>query len=92
MMNKVSLAEKVQEMLGDISKAESERVVNNIFDTIVEEVSNGGEVSIAGFGSFSSKTRAARMGRNPKTGEAIKIKASRGAKFKAAKAFKDKLN
>ena len=90
-MNKASLVEKVQTE-NDSTKAQAERVVDMIFDTIISEVSSGNEVSIAGFGIFESKKRAARMGRNPKTGEKIQIKASTSPKFRAAKAFKDQVN
>ena len=73
----------------DTTKAQAERVVDTIFTAIVDEVSKGEEVSVAGFGVFEARKRAARMGRNPKTGEALKIPASRGPKFRPAKAFKD---
>ena len=91
MMNKASLIEKVQEE-NDLTKAQAERIVECIFHCIVSEVKKGETVSIAGFGIFEAKTRAARMGRNPKTGESIKIKASTAPKFRAAKAFKDTVN
>ena len=91
MMNKASLIEKVQEE-NDLTKAQAERIVDGIFNCIVSEVKKGETVSIAGFGIFEAKTRAARMGRNPKTGESIKIKASTAPKFRAAKAFKDAVN
>ena len=91
MMNKVSLIEKVQND-HNLTKAESERIVDNIFECIVSNVKAGETVSIAGFGIFEAKTRAARMGRNPKTGESIKIQASTAPKFRPAKAFKDAVN
>ena len=87
-MNKAALVEKVHDQLGS-TKAEAERVVDMIFDTIISEVSKNQEVSVAGFGIFEAKKRAARMGRNPKTGEVIQIKASMSPKFRPAKAFKD---
>ncbi len=87
-MNKQGLVEKVQNELGG-TKAQADSVVSMIFDCIVEEVSKGGEVSVAGFGIFESRKRSARMGRNPKTGESIQIKASVSPKFRPAKAFKD---
>ena len=92
MMNKASLIEKVQEKSGDLTKTQAEGIVETIFDCIVSEVKRGETVSIAGFGIFEAKKRAARMGRNPKTGESIQIKASTSPKFRAAKAFKDAVN
>ena len=63
-----------------------------MFDSIIDEVKRGGSVSVAGFGVFEAKKRAARMGRNPATGETIQIKASTSPKFRPAKAFKDAVN
>ena len=90
-MNKANLIEKVQEEQ-DCTKAQAEQTVDTIFNSIVEEVRKGETVSIAGFGIFEAKKRAARMGRNPKTGETIQIKASTSPKFRPAKAFKDAVN
>lgn len=90
-MNKAEIVEIVNEELGT-TKAQAERVVESVFDSIVKEVSKGGAVSVAGFGIFEAKKRAARMGRNPKTGETIQIKASTAPKFRPAKAFKDAVN
>ena len=87
-MNKISLVELVHEELGG-TKVQAERVVEKIFSTIVEAVSKKEEVSITGFGIFSSKERAARKGRNPATGETIQIKATCVPKFRASKSFKD---
>ena len=91
MMNKANLVENLQAE-GDFTKVQAEQVVEKIFNSIVEEVAKGETVSIAGFGIFEAKKRAARMGRNPKTGEAIQIKASVSPKFRPAKAFKDTVN
>ena len=87
-MNKLELAESIQEEIGG-SRAQAERVVAKIFEQVIDVVAKGEEVSIAGFGVFEARKRAARMGRNPKTGEALKIAASRVPKFRAGKAFKD---
>ncbi len=87
-MNKAELSAVVHEHLGR-TKVEAEQVVSLIFDTIVKEVSSGQEVTVAGFGSFTKRPRAARQGRNPKTGEVLRIPASHTVKFKVAKAFKD---
>lgn len=87
-MNKQALAEKVQALLGG-TKAEAERVVDAVIDNITETLKKGDEVSIAGLGIFSTKMRPARTGRNPRTGESIKVPAMRVPKFRAAKALKD---
>lgn len=87
-MNKAEIIEKVHGVLGT-TKADAERAVETIIDSIIGEVSKGGEVSIAGLGIFVAKARPARTGRNPRTGEAVKIAATRVPKFRAAKGFKD---
>ncbi len=87
-MNKQALVEAVHETLGD-TKASAERAVDTIFNSIVETIKKGEEVSVAGFGIFSAKERAARTARNPRTGEAIQVPAMRVPKFRAAKALKD---
>jgi DNA-binding protein HU-beta len=87
-MNKVNLAEKVQEVLGG-TKADAERAVDMVFDSITSELKKGGEVSVAGFGIFASKKRAARTARNPRTGESVNVAAMNVPKFRASKALKD---
>ena len=83
-MNKADLADKVHDLIGG-TKTQSEQVMETIVDTIVDTLKNGGEVSIAGLGIFSTKMRPARMGRNPRTGEAIQVPAMRTAKFRPGK-------
>lgn len=87
-MNKATIAEKVHEMLGG-TKVQAEKAVDIVVDSIVEGLKSGEEVSLAGLGIFSTKMRAARQGRNPRTGESIQIQAMRIPKFRAAKALKD---
>lgn len=87
-MNKADLVDKVHEMVGD-TKAAAERIVDGIFDGIVSELKTGGEVSIAGFGIFSVKNRAARQARNPKTGATVQVPATKAPKFRPAKALKE---
>jgi DNA-binding protein HU-beta len=87
-MNKASLVEKVQAVLGG-TKADAERAVEALFEAVVSELKKGGEVSVAGFGIFSIKKRAARTARNPRTGEAVKVPAMNVPKFRPAKALKD---
>ena len=87
-MNKAAIVDKVHDVLGG-TKADAERAVEAMIDCIVDGLKSGQEVSIAGLGIFEAKTRAARTGRNPRTGESIQIPAMRVPKFRAAKALKD---
>ena len=90
-MNKTELIAVVAEK-AELSKKDAERSINAFTDAISEELVKGGKVQIVGFGTFEVSERAAREGRNPKTGEAMPIAASRNPKFKAGKALKDMLN
>jgi DNA-binding protein HU-beta len=87
-MNKAALVDKVNEVLGT-TKVQAEEVVNAIFDGITTCLKKGDEVSVAGFGIFSAKKRAARSARNPRTGEIVKVAAMNVPKFRAAKALKE---
>ena len=87
-MNKAELVAAVAEKTG-LSKKDSEKAVNAAFDAISAELVEGGKVQLVGFGSFETKTRNARVGRNPRTKEEIEIPASRMPAFKAGKALKD---
>jgi DNA-binding protein HU-beta len=87
-MNKAALVDKVHELLGS-TKVQAESVIDTIIDSIISTLKKGDEVSIAGLGIFSVKNRAARVARNPKTGEAVKVPATNVPKFRAAKALKD---
>lgn len=90
MSNKVAIVEAVQKALGkETSKAEAERAVNAVIDAIKAGVKKTKNVQLIGFGTFKVASRKARTGVNPKTGEKIKIKASKTVKFVAGKAFKD---
>ena len=88
MANKADIVNKVHQTLGT-TKADAERAVETMIDTIVTSLKNGEEVSVAGLGIFATKARPAREGRNPRTGETIHIAATRTAKFRPAKALKD---
>lgn len=90
-MSKADLIDAIAQG-ADLSKSKAEEALNVALDSIKTTVAKGGTVQLVGFGSFSSGSRAARMGRNPKTGEAIKIAASKTVKFTAGKAFKDIVN
>jgi DNA-binding protein HU-beta len=87
-MNKQDLIEWVHGKIGG-TKVAAEEIVNGLIDAIVSTLKKKGEVSIAGLGIFSTKDRAARMARNPKTGEQVKVPATTVPKFRAAKALKD---
>lgn len=87
-MNKQDIANAVHAKLGG-TKVQAEEVVDTIIDSIVSTLKKGGEVSIAGLGIFSTKKRAARQARNPRTGEAISVPAMNVPKFRPAKALKD---
>lgn len=88
-MNKVELVAAVQKSLaGETSKAQAERAVNAVLEGIKLGVKKSKQVQLIGFGTFKVASRKARKGINPKTGESIKIKASKTVKFVAGKAFK----
>jgi DNA-binding protein HU-beta len=76
----------------DLSKADAGKAVDSVFDAVSDALKGGDEVRIVGFGTFSVASRAASTGRNPRTGEAIQIKASKQPKFKAGKGLKDAVN
>ena len=76
-------------MSANISKAAAGKALDSFVDGIKKTLKKGNNVTLVGFGTFSVAKRAARKGRNPRTGEVIKIKASKSPKFKAGKAFKD---
>jgi len=84
-------AELIEKMANDadISKAAAGNALNSLIDNIAKSIKKGQKVTLVGFGTFSLTKRKARMGRNPRTGEAIKIKASKSPKFTPGKAFKD---
>jgi len=84
----MDLVEKVAATIG-CTKADGERAIEAVIDTITNTLKGGQEVSIAGLGIFEAKTRAGRTGRNPRTGETIQIKAMRVPKFRASKTLKD---
>ncbi len=90
-MNKNELISAVASRAG-LSKADSTKAVDGVFESITNSLSSGGEVRVVGFGTFSVANRKATTGRNPRTGESIQIPASRQPKFKAGKALKDSVN
>jgi DNA-binding protein HU-beta len=76
----------------DMTKADADRAIEAMFKVIKKALKSGDSVSLVGFGTFTVRKRAARTGRNPRTGAAIKIKASKVPGFKAGKALKDAVN
>ena len=87
-MNKTDLITAAAEKSG-LSKKDAERVVNALLDTVTASLAKGEKVQISGFGIFETKEREARVGRNPRTKEAIQIPASKAPAFKASKTLKD---
>lgn len=90
-MNKTELIDAVAEA-ADLTKAESSRAVDAVVAAITKALKDGDAVTLVGFGTFQVRDRAARTGRNPKTGDTIKIPASKNPSFKAGKALKDAVN
>lgn len=90
-MTKADLIEKVASDT-NISKAEAGRLLDSVLDNLTSALSQGDTVTLVGFGTFSVSSRAARSGRNPQTGAAITIAASKSPRFKAGKALKDTIN
>ena len=90
-MNKSELIEAVAAS-ADISKADAGRAIDGVVATVTSALAKEDSVSLIGFGTFSVSKRAARDGRNPRTGETIRIKAANLPKFKAGKALKDAVN
>jgi DNA-binding protein HU-beta len=90
-MNKSDLVDAIADSAG-LSKADAGRALDAVVDTVTDALKAGDAVSLVGFGTFSVRDRAARTGRNPRTGETIQIKASKNPAFKAGKALKDAVN
>ncbi len=91
-MKKSELVEMVADRLENITRRDAEIIVDTIFDSIAGTLTKGDRVEIRGFGSFTVKDRAARQGRNPKTGEAVEIPAKRKAFFKVGKDLSERIN
>ncbi len=87
-MNKAELIAAVADK-ADISKADAGKAIDSLFEVVGKALKKKDKVSLVGFGTFMVRERAARTGRNPKTGTPLKIKASKTPSFKAGKALKD---
>ncbi len=90
-MNKAELSSAIVAKTG-LTKKDAEKAINAVVDVISESLKAGEKVQIVGFGSFEVKERPARTARNPRTGEEIKIEASKAPVFKPGKALKDIVN
>jgi DNA-binding protein HU-beta len=90
-MNKNELIEQISKEY-ELTKTFARDLIENVFESISDAVHKGEEVAIFGFGKFKLAERKARKGRNPQTGEAIKIAASKNVKFEQAKALKERVN
>ena len=90
-MNKTELVAAIAEQ-AEISKKDAEKALKAFTDVVAEELKKGEKIQLVGFGTFEVSERAAREGRNPQTGEAMTIAASKPPKFKAGKALKDSIN
>jgi len=90
-MNKAELIAKIAEQ-AELSKADAARALKSFEEAVTEAMKNGDKISIVGFGSFETSTRAARTGRNPQTGKEIQIPAATIPKFKAGKTLRDSVN
>jgi DNA-binding protein HU-beta len=90
-VNKTELIEHIAAK-SDISKPAATRALTSVIEAVKKTLKKGDTVTLVGFGTFSVSKRAARMGRNPRTGAALKIKAAKVPRFKAGKGLKDALN
>ena len=90
-MNKADLIEQIAQS-AEISKSAAERAVDSLIGAVKASLRKDEQVTLVGFGTFYAGQRAARTGRNPRTGEALAIKAARMPKFRAGKALKDAIN
>ena len=90
-MNKTELVAAMAEQ-ADMTKKDVEKALTAFTEVVAKELRNGGKIQLVGFGTFEVAERAAREGRNPQTGETMKIAACKAPKFKAGKALKDAIN
>lgn len=91
-MIRSELIQKIADANPDLSQKVAEKVVQTVFDEIIAALANGDRVELRGFGAFSVKARDARVGRNPRTGEAVKVDDKKVPFFKTGKLLRDRLN
>ncbi len=90
-MTKAELVEEVAKSV-ELSKKDAEKIVNTVFDCIIDALHSGEKIELRGFGSFRLRERKARIGRNPKTGETVHVPTKRVPYFKAGKELKELIN
>lgn len=90
-MNKSELVSAIAAKT-ELSKKDAEKALKAFIDVVTEELTEGGKIQLVGFGTYDVTERAARTGRNPQTGDEMKIPASKAPRFKAGKALKDAVN
>ncbi len=91
-MIRSELVQKLCSDFPDLTQGEVENVIASLFDSITDQLAKGGRVELRGFGAFSTRQRDARMGRNPRTGEAVDVEAKRVPYFKPGKEMRERLN
>ncbi len=91
-MIRSELVQKICQDFPDLTQREIENVVSALFDSITEQLADGGRVELRGFGAFSTRQRDARIGRNPRTGEPVEVDAKRVPYFKPGKEMRERLN
>ena len=91
-MIRSELVQKLCDDHPDLTLKEVERVVSAFYDSIIEQLQNGGRVELRGFGAFSTRSRDARVGRNPRTGASVDVDAKRVPYFKPGKEMRERLN
>ena len=91
-MIRSELIQKIADEHPDLSQREVERIVNTIFEEIIEAMARGDRVELRGFGAFSVKHRESRVGRNPRTGEAVEVEEKHVPFFKTGKLLRERLN
>ncbi|HUX08387.1 MAG TPA: integration host factor subunit beta [Acidobacteriota bacterium] len=90
-MTKAELVEEVAKSV-ELSKKDAEKIVNMVFDSIIDALHDGEKIELRGFGSFRLRERKARIGRNPKTGETVHVPTKKVPYFKAGKELKELIN
>ena len=91
-MIRSELVQKLCQDFPDLTQREVESVVSAVFDSITDQLAQGGRVELRGFGAFSTRSRDARQGRNPRTGESVQVNAKRVPYFKPGKEMRERLN
>lgn len=91
-MIRSELVQKIAERNPALGLHDTERIVSTILDVIIERLADGGRVELRGFGAFSTRARKARVGRNPRTGDAVKVDAKLAPHFKPGKELRARLN